>query len=46
LTAPPSLCCTPSNASAPQVCGLFMQSTDSEARKRDHIEGKQYKGTG
>lgn len=28
-----------------QVCGLFMQSTDSEARKRDHIEGKQYQGT-
>ena len=22
-----------------------MQSTDSEARKRDHIEGKQYQGT-
>ncbi|KAI7842576.1 hypothetical protein COHA_003812, partial [Chlorella ohadii] len=27
-----------------EVCGLFMQSTDSEARKRDHIEGKQYQG--
>ena len=27
-----------------QVCGLFVQSTDSEARRRDHVEGKQYLG--
>ena len=33
-------------SSPPQVCGLFMQSTDSESRKRDHIEGKQYQGAG
>jgi hypothetical protein len=24
-----------------EVCGLFIQSTDNEARRRDHIEGKQ-----
>lgn len=26
------------------VCGLFIQSTDTEARRRDHVEGKQYLG--
>ena len=29
---------------APQVCGVFIQSTDNEARRRDHLEGKQYLG--
>ncbi|GAB4817372.1 hypothetical protein N2152v2_004418 [Parachlorella kessleri] len=27
-----------------EVCGVFIQSTDNEARRRDHIEGKQYLG--
>lgn len=26
------------------VCGVFIQSTDNEARRRDHLEGKQYLG--
>ena len=33
--APPAVC---------EVCGVFIQSTDNEARRRDHIEGKQYLG--
>ena len=27
-----------------EVCGVYIQSTDNEARRRDHIEGKQYLG--
>lgn len=27
-----------------KVCGVYIQSSDNEARRRDHVEGKQYLG--
>lgn len=41
-----SQCRLPCTTSMPQVCGVFIQldTRDAEARRRDHVEGKQYQG--